>query len=101
MTGRYQHPWLHQRCAAKIFTHFGKTTGCTTRMNTPSYGAKVQYSPDDNNSRALEIKQKTVVQKIVGSLFYYTLAIDTTMLVALGNIASEKSKIHLQHSQGR
>ena len=58
----------------------------------PFYVAKVQYSPDVNNSPALEPKQKMAAQKIVGSLLYYALAIDATILVALGDIASKQSK---------
>jgi len=36
--------------------------------------------------------KKTVVQQIFGCLIYYVVAIDATMLVALGDIASEKLK---------
>ena len=58
----------------------------------PSYGAKIQYTDDDDDSPALDPKQKTEIQQIFGCLLYYALAIDATMLVALSDIASEQSK---------
>jgi len=57
----------------------------------PVYGAKVQYALDDD-SPTLNDNQKTTIQRIVSSLLYYALAIYSTMLVALGDIASNQSR---------
>ena len=58
----------------------------------PTYGASVQYADDLDDSPALPAKSITLVQKIVGTLLYYAMAVDPTMLVALGTIASTQSK---------
>ena len=59
--------------------------------NVPVYGQKVQYANDDDDSPLLSKKGITLVQQIVGSLLYYAIAVDPTMLVALGSIASQQA----------
>jgi hypothetical protein len=59
--------------------------------NQPTYGAKVQYADDCDDSPLLAAKSVTLVQKIVGVFLYYAMAIDSTMLVALGSIAATQS----------
>ena len=58
----------------------------------PSYGAKVQYATTDDDATPLSPSQLTRIQKIVGTFLYYAMAIDNTMLVALGSIASQQAK---------
>jgi hypothetical protein len=59
--------------------------------NQPTYGAKVQYADNCDDSPPLAAKAVTLVQKIVGVFLYYAMAVDSTMLVALGSIAATQS----------
>ena len=62
------------------------------KYNQPTYGAKIQHmDPPDNSPRVSE-KEIKAIQVIVGSLLYYAIAIDNTILPTLGDIASEQSK---------
>ena len=60
--------------------------------NQPIYGAVVQYSDQPNDSPLLPSKSINLVQQIIGTLLYYAISIDPTMLVAIDAIASHKSK---------
>jgi metallophosphoesterase superfamily enzyme len=40
----------------------------------------------------LEPKAITLIQQIVGTLLYYAMAIDPTMLVALGDLSSDQTR---------
>jgi hypothetical protein len=60
--------------------------------NIPTYGAKIQYAPDADTAATLPPEQITRIQQIIGTLLYYSLAVDPTMLVALGSIAATQSK---------
>jgi hypothetical protein len=59
---------------------------------TPTYGAKVQYAADDDDSPILPPHEITKIQKIVGTLLYYAVSVDPTLLVALGSIFSTQAK---------
>ena len=61
-------------------------------MDPPTYGAKIQYTIKQDTSPELCPKEKTVIQKLVGCLLYYALAIDVIMLVVLGEISSKHAK---------
>ena len=61
------------------------------RWNIPSYGAKIQFAPTEDDHPLLDPASRTRVQKIVGMFLYYALAIDNTMLVALGTIAGQQA----------
>ena len=60
--------------------------------NQPSYGSAVQYADQPDDSPLLPPKSINLVQKIIGTLIYYAIAVDPTMLVAIGTIASQQSK---------
>jgi hypothetical protein len=60
--------------------------------NQPVYGAKVQYADNPDDSPLLPAQSVTLVQKIVGTFLYYAMAVDATMLVALGSIAATQAK---------
>ena len=49
----------------------------------PTYGAKVQYSPDATTAPKLEKGGITCVQSITGTFIYISRAVNPTMLVAL------------------
>jgi hypothetical protein len=59
--------------------------------NKPVYGAKVQYAADQDDADPLQPKAITVIQQIVGTFLYYAMAVDPTMLVALGNLSSDQT----------
>ena len=59
---------------------------------SPTYGAKIQYSDNADHSPLLPPNSIHLVQQIVGTLLYYAIAVDPTMLVALGTLSSQQSK---------
>jgi hypothetical protein len=56
-----------------------------------AYGAKAQLIPEANTSDLLDNHRKCRVQEIIGSLLYYTRAVDNKLLVALSAIAARQS----------
>ena len=54
--------------------------------NQPVYGAAVQYTDQPDDSPLLPPKSINLVQQIIGTLLYYTIAVDSTTLVAIGAI---------------
>jgi len=56
----------------------------------PQYGAKVQMTTLDT-SPPLDAAASTQIREIVGVFLYYARAINNTMLVALGTIASQQA----------
>ena len=58
--------------------------------NKPTYGAKTQYAPKDDQSAPLDAQASKRIQKIIGSLLYYGRAVDPTILVALGTLAAQQ-----------
>jgi hypothetical protein len=58
----------------------------------PVYGSKVQYAADEVDSDLLEPKAITLIQQIVGTLLYYAMAVNPTMLVALGGLSSDQTR---------
>ena len=60
--------------------------------NMPIYGTHVQHQTDEPSLPVLPKQEITKIQQVVGSLLYYARAVDPTLLVALGSIASEQIK---------
>jgi hypothetical protein len=58
----------------------------------PTYGAHTQYAPAEDTSPVLDASNQKRVQEVLGVLLYYARAIDPTMLVALGSIATQQAK---------
>ena len=58
----------------------------------PNYGAKIQYTPDEDNTQLLSKQGMKRVMEIVGTLLYYARAIDNTMQVALTDISAAQTK---------
>ncbi len=56
----------------------------------PTYGAKIQFTKNANNSAKLGPKDTKFIQKVTGTFLCYTRVEDSTMLVALNKIASKK-----------
>jgi hypothetical protein len=57
----------------------------------PNYGAKTQVTEPQDTSAPLDAGRITRIQEIIGTLLYYAQAIDSTMLVAFGTLASQQS----------
>ena len=64
------------------------------RHNKPVYGQRIQFSDsqDDTKEVFLSASAKTLIQRIIGIFLYYGIALDLTMLVALGTLATQQSK---------
>jgi hypothetical protein len=58
---------------------------------TSVYGAKTQYATKDETP-SLPAKQCLTIQKVMGSVLYYTRAVDPTVLMPLNDIATEQTK---------
>ena len=59
--------------------------------NIPTYGAKVQYAEQLDESPKLDKADIKYVQQVAGTLQYYGRAVDPTILPALSSIASEQA----------
>jgi hypothetical protein len=59
---------------------------------TPVYGTHPQLTTPVDDTALLPPAELTRIQEITGTLLFYARAIDITMLVALGTIASNQSK---------
>ena len=55
------------------------------------YGAKIQYSEQEEPSTPLDKEGTKYVQAVTGTLLYYSRAVDPTMLVALNAIATQQA----------
>ena len=62
------------------------------KYNAPIYGKRLQMTPEPDITPKLDNKGKTRVQSIIGSLFYYTQALDPTFLTALNEISAEQAE---------
>ena len=60
--------------------------------NQPVYGAAVQYADQPDDFPLLPPKSINLVQQIIGTLLYYAIAVDPTMLVDIGAMTSQQSK---------
>ena len=58
----------------------------------PNYGAKTQYAQREDNTPLLNADDTKRVQEVLGTLLYYARAVDPTMLVAIGTIATQQTK---------
>ena len=58
----------------------------------PTYGAKIQYAAPDDDGPLLSDAKIKYIQQVVGVFLYYGIAIDNTILVALGDIAAEQTQ---------
>jgi hypothetical protein len=58
----------------------------------PSYGVKIQLTNKTDLSPPLDKSGITRLQEVIGTLLHYARAVDSTMLVALGTLASAQTK---------
>jgi hypothetical protein len=57
----------------------------------PNYGAKAQYMEDMDTSALLPPKVKKFIKEVSGTFLYYAQCVNSTMLVALGSIATQQA----------
>ena len=62
------------------------------KQDQPKCGAKQQLTDAEDDSPVLTPSDITHIQTVVGTLLYYAITVDNTMLVALGNMASLQTK---------
>ena len=55
----------------------------------PNYGAKQQFTEDNDTSTKLGADGQQFVQQVTGTFLFYARAVDPTMLTALRSLASE------------
>ena len=58
------------------------------------YGTVAQDTKPDDVTAKIEKKRVKAIQQVVGGLFYYAHAVDSTVLPALSSIASEQASPH-------
>ena len=58
----------------------------------PTYGAKTQFATPPDAAPALNAADKTRILEVLGTLLFYARAIDSTMLTAIGELATEHSQ---------
>ncbi len=59
----------------------------------PQYGAKEQYTTEEDTSPLLNKEEAKYVQAVTGTLLYYAWAVDNTILPALSSIATKEAKL--------
>jgi hypothetical protein len=59
----------------------------------PNYGAKAQYAEDMDTLALVSNEDKKFIQDVIGTFFYYAQCVDSTMLAALGSIATQQSNL--------
>jgi hypothetical protein len=68
----------------------GKTHDAPHAWNAPTYGAQQQYATLDTTPH-VDARAAKTIQEVLGTLLYYAQAIDCTMLVAIGTIATQQA----------
>jgi hypothetical protein len=58
----------------------------------PIYGAKTQYATSPSDTVALDAADKLRILEVLGTLLFYARAIDSTLLTAIGELATEQSE---------
>ncbi len=64
-----------------------KTQHCPYSPKPKQFGSKVQRPLPGNDSKLLDDRGKKRIQKFVGSILYYSRAVNMTVLMALSTIA--------------
>ena len=87
------HARIHSVYATPFPTqYFSPMSVCPHAWIKPTYGAKVQYAPNTDNSPVLSDTEIRHIQSVIGNLLYYALAVDPTILVAIRTVFRERSK---------
>jgi hypothetical protein len=57
----------------------------------PTYGATAQYTKDVDITPLLDKEGQKYMQEVIGTFLYYARCIDSTMLTALGSLATQQA----------
>ncbi len=57
----------------------------------PNYGTKAQYTGDTDILALPPKEDKKFIQEVIGTFLYYARSVDSTMLAALGSIATQQA----------
>jgi hypothetical protein len=57
----------------------------------PNYGVKAQHTEDMDTSALLPNKDKKFIEEVTGTFLYYTQCVNSTMLAALGSMATRQA----------
>ena len=60
-------------------------------MDKTSIWAKIQLTEPEDTTDLLDAKEVNVIQRIIGKFYHYARAVDHTMLVALGELATKQT----------
>ena len=58
----------------------------------PNYGAKTQFATQPDEAPAVDAADKKRILEVLGTLLFYARAIDSTLLTAIGELATEQSQ---------
>jgi hypothetical protein len=61
-------------------------------LNKPVYASKTQFANNKDDALLVNAKTISLIQQIVGTFLYYAIAIDPTMLAALGDLSSDQTR---------
>jgi hypothetical protein len=80
----------------KAHTRFQHTPPCIPQHQPyphvkPTYGAKAQYMEDVHTSPPLDKNGKKYIQEVFGTFLYYARCVNSTMLPALGSLATQQA----------
>jgi hypothetical protein len=80
--------------ALQRFKHiaFPKAEHAPHPWQRPTYGAKTQFAATPDASPSLDAADKTRILEVLGTLLFYARAIDSTLLTAIGELATEQSQ---------
>ena len=57
------------------------------KWERPDYGAKKKWASNESNKPIITTEKRKYIQKLVGKFLYYEIAVELTMLMALGTLA--------------
>ena len=81
-----------QTCTSQVSsTHIHQKTKYTHAYSTPKYSTTTQLTIPDDTSDLLDGTGTICPQEILGNLIYYGLAVDNTMIVALGTLEASNN----------
>ncbi len=79
-----------------MLTRFQHTPPCIPQHQPyphvkPTYGTKAQYTENVDTSPPLDKKGKKYIQEVIGTFLYYARCVNSTMLTALGSLATQQA----------
>ena len=66
-------------------------TARTTSIGETYIWPKIQLVKEEDSTNKLSPERVNTIQKIIGKFYYYARAVDHTMLVALGELATKQT----------